>query len=420
MNQQKSHLTKKLDTIVDILLFLIIWALLNGILYQLFFRQTAGGDTYPSDMIYYLPEMQGQDTPYQFPYPIFFWLGAFLNHFLPPTVALAGATAILNALAMIFLKLAFHVFLYQDTAKTFGRKHILIGPLFSVCSFTIFFVSMLLPPFGRWFPGMKHLYLGVFSGNPYHNATYLATRPFAILTFFAFLVILRNLPTKADSKTQHTETIFSWKEYLFFSISLFLTTMTKPSFTLVFVATAGIIIALRMLSAGLVQWRRFVGVAVSFLPTFGGLLYQYQGVFGGEGQGVGIGFAEVWSLYSDNILLSILLAAAFPILVLVFNLREWKQDTTFRFSWQLYLMSLVMMLFLYEKGFRKADANFSWGYMHGLFFLFTGSLILLIRQTITSFHKMRVKLVIEWVVYVLHLISGIVYFLPILRGGSYY
>jgi peptidoglycan/LPS O-acetylase OafA/YrhL len=145
----------------------------------------------------------------------------------------------------------------------------------------------------------------------------------------------------------------------------------------------------------------------------------------GAESGVGFGFGEVWKLYCDSIPVAIVVATAFPILVLLCNTREWKRDAVFRFSWQLYLMSLIMMYLLYEKGFRKPDFNFSWGYMHGLFFLFLGSLWLLIRQTSCGIkapirYRKHFLLVFQWLAYAGHLVSGILYFWPILRGGMYY
>jgi hypothetical protein len=425
----------------DILLFIFLLCLLTMLQTWFFYRQATGNPNYyHSDVKAYIKTMLGQETIYSFPYPIFFWFCAFWNLFMSPEAAVAVGTALLNASSMIVVKIAFQRMAGRNLSNLMGRFGILAGPIISLLSLSLFYVSMLLPPPGRWIPGMKHIYLGIFSGNPVHNATYLATRPFAILAFFWFAKLLTDYEkgwnrqkTNLSCEYQTTDQMISQgrttrTDYWLFALFLFLTTMTKPSFTLVLVSTAGVIMGYRLIRSKGRNLVPTLQLTLCFFPTFAALLYQYQGVFVGKnGQegGVGFGLGEVWMLYCDNIPLAVVVAAAFPILVLLCNFREWKRDSVFRFSWQLYLMSLGMILILYEKGFRKPDFNFSWGYMHGLFFLFLSSLLLLVRQTI-SYLSVPAKpgkkflLVLQWMTYAGHLISGIMYFWPILQGGMYY
>jgi hypothetical protein len=425
---------------VDIIVFTLLLLCLTLLQGWFFYQQTTGNpDYYHSDMKAYIQTMLGQDTKYSFPYPIFFWFCAFWNLFMSPEAAVAVGTALLNAGSMIVLKIAFQRMAGSNLRNQMGRFGIIAGPILSILSLSLFYVSMLLPPPGRWIPGMKHVYLGIFSGNPFHNATYLATRPFAILAFFWFIQLLpcyekgwnrqKINMSYADSNTDRNGgSGVTIRDYWLFATFLLLTTMTKPSFTLVFVGTAGVIMGYRLIRSKFQNLVPTLQLTLCFLPTFADLIYQYRGVFVGEAgaeSGVGFGLGEVWKLYCDNIPIAIFVAAAFPILVLICNVQEWKKDNVFRFSWQLYLMSLIMLYLLYEKGFRKPDFNFSWGYMHGLFFLFLGSLWLLVRQTISSLVApirpgKRFLLALQWLAYAAHLISGIMYFLPILQGEMYY
>ena len=66
---------------------------------------------------------------------------------------------------------------------------------------------------------------------------------------------------------------------------------------------------------------------------------------------------------------------------LLLNYKECRKNTIVCFSWQLYLVSFAEAFFLYEKGFRKFDFNFSWGYMYGIFFCHFCALVLLVRKT---------------------------------------
>lgn len=284
------------------------------------------------------------------------------------------------------------------------------GVLGTLAAFSLLLVSMLYVPTGYRFSGIPFAYIGVFSPNPFHNATYNAARPFAIVSFFLFADILSEYETRAD-----------WKKYIGFGLSLALATLTKPSFTLVLVSTAGLIMLYRLVRSrgqGLVAALK---LGVAFCPTFAVLLYQFFGVFGPaqEEGGIGFGFLTVWKHYCDNIPLALLLAAAFPLTVLLCHIKRTDSRGMNRFAWQFYLVSLAEFVFLYEKGFRLVDANFGWGYMYGLFFVYVSSLLLLVRDSLQRRGRLWVRL-LQWGMFGLHLSLGCCYLYGILSGASYY
>ncbi len=379
----------------------------------LFHRQTIGSpERYHSDMKAYILEMQGLDSGYSFPYPVFFKLAAFLNLFAGPEFAVALATMLLNSLAMVIVKLILDHLLLADLQAFFAKQKWLAGALLSLLSISLFFISMLYPPPGIYLPGIKYNYLGVFTANPFHNATYMAARPFAILSFFWFARLLERY--EKGWKEQK-------KDYALFSFFLLAATMTKPSFTIVLVGAAGLIMVWRMIKS---RFRNFVPtlqLGLCFVPTFLDLLYQYRGVFvpsEGEERGLGFCFGSVWRLYCDNIPLAVCLAVGFPLVVLLCNFKELKENTLYRFSWQIYGMSFVMAFFLYEKGFREVDFNFSWGYMYGIFFSFLAALPVLVRATIAK--KRPFLLAVQWGAYLCHVVCGLYYFWGIFQGKMYY
>ncbi len=305
----------------------------------------------------------------------------------------------------------------------------LAGIIISIVSVSLFFISMLFPPKGIYLPGIKYNYLGVFSANPFHNATYMAARPFAVLAFFWFAKLLDCYEQGYGGKWSKPQTGVAMKDYVLFSLFLLLATMTKPSFTLVMVGTAGLIMLYRLFKS---KFRNFVPalqLGVCFLPTFIDLLYQYRGVFvpkEGEEGGIGFCFGEVWGLYCNNIPLAIGVAIGFPILVFLCHVHQmkaiWKTNSLYRLSWQIYWMSFVMTFFLYEKGFRKPDFNFSWGYMYGIFFCFVGALLLLLKDTadVVKASKNKVLLGAQWAAYLWHLACGLYYFWGFMQGKMYY
>lgn len=399
--------------LLDAAVFLVLLAAVSAVTLTLFHRQTLGSPQgYHSDMKAYILEMQGLNSKYSFPYPVFFKLSAFIHLFADAELSVAIATMLLNSLAIVITKLALNRMLLSVESRWWE------GILVSLLSVSLFFISMLYPPKGIYLPGIKFNYLGVFSPNPFHNATYMAARPFTILAFLWYVRLLPVYEKGANRK--------SIRDYVLFSLFLLLATMTKPSFTLVMVSTAGLIMLYRLIRSGFRNFVPTVQLGLTFVPTFIDLLYQFQGVFvpqeGAEG-GIGFCFGEVWANVCDNIPLAVCLLVAFPLLVLVLNFRDLKINTLYRFSWQLFLLGLAEAFFLYEKGFRKFDFNFSWGYMCGAFFCHFGSLVLLAGKTKKAADATVISrglLAAQWLAYLWHLVCGILYFRQFMTGAMYY
>lgn len=408
---------RRKNQMIDGLVFAAILVAISAVSLQLFYMQTLGG--VDSDMKAYILEMQGLDSGYSFPYPVFFKIAALVHLFAAPELSVAIAVVLMNGVAMVVTKLAFN----RLALDCGNGQHLpwYIGVICSLLSFSLFFTSMLYPPDGIYLPGIRFRYLGVFTANPFHNATYMAARPFAILSFLWYGKLLDKYE-KGVGK--------NGKDYLLFALFLFMATMTKPSFTLVLVSGAGLLMLYRLFRSGFKNFVPTIQLGLCFIPTFLALLYQYTGVFvpaEGEERGLGFCFGSVWREYCDNILLGICLAMGFPLLVLLLNWKEVRKNTLTRFSWILYLVSFAEAFLLYEKGFRRVDFNFSWGYMYGIFFCHFSSLMLLIRLAADSRRKAgdgrksRIWLLrIQSLVYLWHVVCGILYFRDLLAGGTYY
>ena len=297
-----------------------------------------------------------------------------------------------------------------------GKKSIKRGAALTLLSLSLCIVSMLYMPRGIRLPGIYYRCLGVYTANPYWNATTLAARPFAVIAFFQFWRIFYE-------KKQVVS------EYVIFSASLLLSTMTKPSFTLPFIAMCGVVICADIFKSRFGNLKKDVVIGVLFIPTFVDMLYQYVQVFrGSEGGGMGIGIARVWSRYCGNIPLAILLAMAFPIvLTLVARFCKWEGrfGSMLATGWLFYVINLIMALFLYEKGYREYDFNFSWGYMYGIFFAFVIGVFALteqydrIREKKIEARRSLIGIYLSTAIYAIHLICGIIYLADMLRGGTY-
>ena len=180
---------------VEILVFAALVAIASAVTFWLFYRQCVesllGTGLYHSDMKAYILEMQGLDSGYSFPYPILFKLAAAI-HLVTGSLtngaelAMALATMLLNSGAMVALKMMLDKQVGAELQKAMPGKPGLPGILTGTVAVSLFFVSMVYPPTGIYLPGIKYKYLGVFTANPFHNATYMAARPFAILAFFKY------------------------------------------------------------------------------------------------------------------------------------------------------------------------------------------------------------------------------------------
>mgnify|MGYP007069843446 CR=1 FL=1 len=367
---------------------------------------------YGSDVDAYLLEMQGLDSGFDYPYPVYFALGKFFALFSNVYMGAAISATLLNSLAPAFLSY-FMLCLLMPAIQAKSKNKRAFEWFILICTYSLFFVSMLYPPEGIYLPGIYLKNLGVFSANPYYNQTYLAARGFAIVSFFLFAHILTYYEERVDIK-----------EYMAFSVSLLLATLTKPSFTLALITAAAVHMICRLIISKGRKWKEFLYLLLTAVPTFITLLIQFGGVFvsgshAGDDAGIGFGIGKAWGVYTDNIILAIMLANAFPGVVMLLNIKRLKDHPEFRLSWEIMMAGFLEFLILYEKGDRFVHCNFAWGYMYGIFFVFVSGLMLLIDNTVRKKQKTPI-LVFEWAVYLWHLVCGILFFIMLYTGGYYY
>ncbi len=400
---------------IDVLFFVMLMGASNLYIVKLLYRQATHTDgSWQSDMHPYIQEMLGINEKYNFPYPVMFKTAKFVNMFAnTPEWAMVITITIFNLLAMAIVK----VLIEKQTETRL---------LSTVATFCLFFVSMI---YGHVFEyiGIPEKYIGVYSPNPWHNHTYMAARPFMILAFVFGVLTLSKYEKEFEKDYSGERNILL---YVIFSAAMLLVTMTKPSYTLVHMGAAGIIMVYRLFKNRWKTFRQTILLGICYIPTIVDMLYQYMGVFTGvsskgEQNGIGIAPFSVWNYYSDNVPMAILLAGAFPIVVLLFHLKDLKNDEQFRFSWQVYLSALLMAIVFYEKGFRKTDGNFMWGYMCGLFIVFLTGIIKLIQDIkaiviSNSSIKDKFKVGIELMLLGAHTLMGMGYFYLITVYGADY
>ena len=404
---------KKIANYIFFSILLVLYSLVTLIL---FYRQAIQyqGD-YNSDMKAYILETQGLDSGFDFPYRLFFWISRIWMIFVTPEAAVAFSAMLLNSLGVFLVKYYFDTIL-ENYAKREGLRFNLVWQLIvTLAVFSLFFMSMIYGAREVKFWGYDYIFRcnGILTANPYWNATYLAVRPFTVVSFFLSAKILSEY-----------EKHFVLKDGITLGVFVFLATFTKPSFTFVLAPVLAVTVLWRLIKNRFAYWRNTVALCSCFLPTALLLLYQYWGVFvgtnsKGEETGIGIEFGKAWHVHSGNIPLSIVMAMLFPLTVLVLNFKELKRNATFRLAWQIMLVGFLTFLLLYEKGFRFSHLNFSWGYMHGLFFIFMISILQMIKNAMKKENLIyKLFLIPELYNYVYHLTCGIIFFWYVFQGNN--
>ncbi len=418
----------------DRVLFPILLAIYTGVMLYLFWMQCYQVPDFVSDMPDYVNYVAGIRGNYEFPYPVMFVLARILAVLTGPAAAVALVTTFLNSLGVIVTKV------YLERILRAWNHSLNVELTATASVFILFLLGNLYSPKNTAFFGFDYAYrcMGIYTPNPIWNATYLAVRPFSVICFFEACRMLLLIGEKGGSAGKPFWKTFPWKESIPFAAGLLLATLTKPSYTLVVMpALAILMLALLLRSRGR-SFGWLFAFGLTMLPTVAVLLYQFGGVFRGtnvmgEETGIGFAFGKVWSNYSTNIPLSILMGMALPVGVLVLNGREFFRHmgrkegqkvspadgiwACYGFAWLNYLVAAVMFLCLYEKGFRMLHANFSWGYMHGMFFVFLMTLFLVIKNTAEWFKSWKILFAAaEWAVLAYHLVCGVNFLVYALQG----
>lgn len=402
---------QKIYRVLDAVLFASLTVALAFFFGQLVYAQAlyAGKDGgYFSDIYAYMQEMQGIDSGYSFPYPVFFLTGKFFNLFFSIEIAVTLAEVLFNSLAILITKYYLEKYFGESVKKALTWQHLVI----TVSVFACFLMSMWwLPRFGKiTLPFKDQVFYGTYSGNPWHNATYIATRPFAIGAFFSFINLFKD------------EEKFDLKKGIVFGIFLFLTTVTKPSFTLVIGTAMVFVCIVRLIRKHFKNIKYIVFLFLCSVPTLIALLLQFGGVFGSgntaEEHGIGLDFFRVWRSANPHVIAAIFYANVFALVCIPFLIKNIRKDYLYAFTIIIFIVSVLEAGLLCEKGFRYSHFNFCWGYMHGIFFFSLGSIAVLLK----SIFEKKIKPVFA-VICILALLSqvvfGILYFKGLYYGRDY-
>lgn len=269
-------------------------------------------------------------------------------------------------------------------------------------------LNLVMPFFLEW--AGKYRYVSYQSGNLWHNSTYLCMRVFALTSMLCYLKLEKNYQERLDKK-----------QWFLFAFLLVITTGIKPSFLTVFAPAMALKLLWDLFHKVPFKQIFFFGCAV--LPACGVVLWQNMVLFGEDtGQGFALNPWFTFSLHADRPKAAVLCSIAFPVVVVLFSIKELIKDKHYFFSWMMAGIGFLEALLLAETGSRSNDGNFLWGYCFAVFYLFVLSFVKWIGLWKAKKYVWlsRGMAGIAGVVLFYQLYCGVYFFIRLLGGETYF
>nr|QEE16013.1 hypothetical protein DSAG12_01841 [Candidatus Prometheoarchaeum syntrophicum] len=418
---------------LDILFFCSIIIIIFCISSYIFYNQVYNDNTtlkYDSDLLphIYYTEIHFKEG-YPISYPLFHYtIYIVSNIFL---ISLNTSAIIILSLQKVITFLLIYNFFNYFLENKISKK---ICMLLAIIQF---FISAIYVTFFN-----VNIYLGQGSPNLWHNPTSIMSIPFAFLSTFLIIKILKNKGKKQNF-------------YLFFLfISLILSILAKPNFMIAFLPASCCFI----LYYHPKKWKLYLKFSLILIPVIILVTMQFfsilhNGTTALNERKIIFDFFGVSSNYSKDPLFSLILLIAFPFSILLFY-KQSRKNQYLMFSWITFAFSLIPFYFFAEDGNKYLHVNFGWGRQIVIPVLFTFSIIEFLKiqkidckhhdenilknypqetsQTdkeiikewfifkLMKNHKEKIKIIVSWILLILHLLSGLLYFYRIFSGMGYY
>ena len=292
------------------------------------------------------------------------------------------------------------------------------------------FVSLVVGPLYLRFYNSSY-YLGQGTPNPWHNPTSTAVRPFMILITILTVDYWsqeKDAVCRLGKRTIKKTTAYQ----LVLLVLLFLSTITKPSFLMVYLPACGIIALARLIGG---RGKNFVSLVVQhlyFIPSLLIFLWQYLkiyilggGVAAQAGEtGIAISFFQVAKMHAPSVLFSLILKMAFPFLVMILWRKVIFKDKLFQLTFVQFIMGLLITWTFVETGKRASHGNFGWGNILASSMLWIFCIVFYVkellqnREEISQSTGQKVKFAVPGVLLVWHFLAGAAYYWQVLNNMS--
>jgi hypothetical protein len=257
-------------------------------------------------------------------------------------------------------------------------------------------------------PPVPDAYLGQIPANVWHNSTTMLLMPFAIGMFWTSYEYLRTGSRRMLGATLALAA---------------LNVAAKPSFVFCFLVVFPLAVRLvrrdrREVRAG---WLVTAGAAAFLAAQYVYIFVAQLGGAAAEPQdrkdGIAVDPFAVWSAFSDNIPVSLLVSYAFPITALLFGGALVRRDLAVRYAGALAATGLLIFVVLKESGPRELHGNFLWQAVvtnYLLFLALVGAAVPWLRQTRFGWRPALVT-----AAFLLHVVCGVLYLHHYLTSGRF-
>lgn len=338
-----------------------------------------------------------------------------LNHVLH--IPLEASAAYVTAFFYVFAYLVMYWMIVRYTAAC-GEA---TGPV--KAGAVAFGMSVAQALYFYWLDGGDR-FLGCFSMNPLHNPTHMTVRPFVLLCF----CLVCDIWGRQKDETYcgiffHVERGLK-RYYFYLAVILFLSSLAKPVFVEMFIPA----VALLMLGEWIGRIRKKDGSASVYfkhclrmllcaVPTLMYVLLQFLAYFlwGGsyetDGSIIITKWMEVWSMFSDNILLSIGLGMAFPLFMILINGHFFVKNDMGRLALTGYGIGILEAALLGESGSKLSHGDFLWPMMCGMLIMWMVAILrlLTLERMQTDTKGRQFVLDLAWVLFCFHILMGLLY-----------
>lgn len=274
-------------------------------------------------------------------------------------------------------------------------------------------------------------FLGMYSMNPIHNPTHMTVRPFALLCFCLVCDIW------GKQKQEGYRGIFFRVErglrkyYIYLAVLLFLSSMAKPVFAEMFIPAVGLLMLAEWLGrlrkkdgSAKVYFRQCLTMLLCAAPSLAYILLQFLayffwgGSYGADGSFMITKWLEVWSMYSENIILSVGLGMAFPLFLVLTDGRFFLREDMGRLALAGYGAGFLEAACLGEGGGKLSHGDFIWPMMCGMLLMWMTAVLrlLVLEQTQTDTRGKRLLTDLAWGIFCLHVLCGLLYLKEMIVG----
>ncbi len=267
-------------------------------------------------------------------------------------------------------------------------------------------------------PGLhEHFYSGTWPKYAWHSPTEIAMVLFAIISLHLFIRMF-------DDYMEH----ISFANWLGLVLAFFLSCWAKPNFILVFAPVLLIIMLIELIRRREYGFMhrvvRIVMMGSTIIPAGIFILILNRLEFSGDDDGgiaVNIGY---FLKDIDHPAVMIICCIAFPLFVLLFNLRK-LGDIALASSLGCFVAGTAEYLILVEAGSRINHGNFGWSRQVGEYLFFAVAVALFIgnwkdKSFLGSKPAIRkIYLVIGFILLAAHVVSQLLYVMLIMTGRLY-